>query len=155
MRNSFAAALTLLAKTDSRIHLVTGDVGGGLFDGFRAACPGRHIEFGIAEQSMVGFAAGMAIAGLRPVVYTITPFLIERAFEQIKLDINEQNVPVGIVGYSGYPTYGPSHNELDAETVMGLFQNIRSMFPKSAAEAGEMVLGVDFERPWFLALKKA
>ena len=155
MRYEFARALTALAKADPRIYLLTGDVGGALFDDFRKHCPGRHVEIGVAEQSMVGVAAGMAIAGLRPIVYTITPFLIERAFEQLKLDIHCQCVPVGLVGYSGYPTYGPSHIELDARKLMSLLPCIESLFPEQNGDVERMLNTLTFEHPWFLSLKKA
>lgn len=153
MRYEFARALTALAKADPRIYLLTGDVGGALFDEFRANCPGCHMEVGVAEQSMVGIAAGMAMTGLRPVVYTITPFLIERAFEQIKLDVHCQQVPVGLVGYSGYPTYGPSHIELDAPKLMALLPGIQSRFP-TGNDVTQMMNTLDFNRPWFLSLHK-
>ena len=56
--------------------------------------PKRFFNMGICEQSLIGVASGMALEGLKPWVYTITPFLIERPFEQIKLDIDQQNVNV-------------------------------------------------------------
>ena len=70
---------------------------------------------GICEQSIISVASGMALEGLQPWVYTITPFLIERPFEQIKLDIDHQNVNVNLVGYADYPTLGPTHTELNAK----------------------------------------
>jgi len=154
MRKQFAESIAALGLQDGRVHLITGDVGGAMFDTFRALCPRRHIEFGIAEQSMVGFAAGMAIAGLRPIVYTITPFLLERAFEQVKLDIDFQKLPVGLVGYADYPTYGPSHNELDALSMTGMFRNIQAKFPASVDGLIRAMKSIDYERPWFISLKK-
>ena len=155
MRKQFAISLTELAKADERVHLITGDVGGAMFDDFRKACPHRHIEFGVAEQSMIGFAAGMAIAELRPIVYTITPFMIERAFEQVKLDVDFQSLPVGLVGYADYPSYGPSHRELDALTTMGMFRNIQTFYPESVDDVVKVFKKMDHERPWFLRLKRA
>ena len=81
----------------------------------------------------------MAIEGLKPWVYTITPFLIERPFEQIKLDINQQNVNVNLVGFADYPTLGPSHAELNAKKTMNLFKNIKSFFPKNSLETEKVV----------------
>lgn len=155
MRYQFAKLITDIGISDKRVYLLTGDVGGAMFDDFRRQCPGRHIEIGIAEQSMVSIAAGMAMSGLRPVVYTITPFLIERAFEQIKLDVHIQNVPVGLVGYADYPTYGPSHAELDAPTLMSLVRNIQSFFPTCNEDVVSSMRSMDWARPWFLSLKKA
>ena len=81
----------------------------------------------------------MSLEGLKPWVYTITPFLIERPFEQIKLDINQQNVNVKLIGFADYPELGPTHAEIDAEKLMGLFNNIKSFFPKSSEETEEAV----------------
>ena len=81
----------------------------------------------------------MALEGLKPWVYTITPFLIERPFEQIKLDIDQQNVNVNLVGFADYPELGPTHSELDGEKLMMLFKNIKSFFPKNSQETEDYV----------------
>ena len=72
----------------------------------------------------------MALEGLKPWVYTITPFLIERPFEQVKLDIDQQNSNVKLVGFADYPTLGPTHSEIDGKALMKLFNNITSFFRK-------------------------
>ena len=74
--------------------MLVGDIGYGIFDEFRKNHPKKFFNLGICEQSLIGVAAGMALEGLKPWVYTITPFLIERPFEQIKLDVNEQKTNV-------------------------------------------------------------
>jgi len=102
--------------------LIVGDIGYGVFDDFRKENPRKFFNLGICEQSMISFASGMALEGLKPWVYTITPFLIERPFEQIKLDIDQQNVNVNLIGFADYPTLGPSHAELDGEKLMKLMQ---------------------------------
>ena len=60
----------------------------------------------------------MAIQGLKPWVYTITPFLIERPFEQVKLDIDQQNVNVNLVGFADYPHLGPTHSEINGKNYL-------------------------------------
>lgn len=73
MRNAFSDALVSAAKADPRVLLLTGDHGYALFDPFRKACPNQYINCGVAEQNMVGVAAGLAKAGFRPVVYGWPP----------------------------------------------------------------------------------
>ena len=126
MRRIFGKIVTELADRDEKIYVIVGDIGYRVFDEFREKHPDRFINMGICEQSMIGVSAGMALEGLNPWVYTITPFLIERPFEQVKLDIDQQNVNVKLVGFADYPTLGPSHTELDAEKLMSLFNNISS-----------------------------
>ena len=92
MRRKFGKIICNLAKKDSKIILLVGDIGYGIFDEFRQKYPSRFFNMGICEQSLIGAASGMALQGLKPWVYTITPFLIERPFEQIKLDIDQQKV---------------------------------------------------------------
>ena len=103
---------------------------------------------------MIGVCAGMALEGLKPWVYTITPFLIERPFEQVKLDIDQQNANVKLVGFADYPTLGPTHKELNAEKLMQLFSNITSYFPKDGDET-ESVIYEAYQKigPAFISLK--
>jgi transketolase len=154
MRRRFGRLITELADRDEKIYALVGDIGYRVFDGFRERHPKRFINMGICEQSMIGVAAGMAIEGLKPWVYTITPFLIERPFEQIKLDIDQQKVNVKLVGYADYPTLGPTHNELDAKKLMQLFRNIDSFFPTDGDETQSAVYQA-YEKtgPAFISLK--
>ncbi len=139
MRRTFGKVISELADKDEKIYVLVGDIGYRVFDEFREKHPDRFINMGICEQSMIGVSAGMALEGLKPWVYTITPFLIERPFEQIKLDIDQQNVNVKLVGFADYPSLGPSHTELNGKEMMKLFTNITSFFPKDGQETQKMV----------------
>ncbi len=155
MRKEFGRTILELARKDPKIFLLVSDIGYGIFDKFREEFPDRFINLGICEQSIIGIASGMAIEGLKPYIYTITPFLIERPFEQIKLDIDQQNVNVKLVGYSDYATQGPTHVELNAQVLMGLLTNVKSYFPKDSAETRQFLLeSYNSEAPAFLNLKK-
>ena len=97
MRNAFAKSITKLANKNKQLVLLSGDIGNRLFDEYKKKFPKRFYNCGIAEQNMVGLAAGLAIEGFIPVLYTITPFLTSRAFEQIRLDICYPKLKVIIV----------------------------------------------------------
>ena len=154
MRRRFGKVITELADRDENIIVLVGDIGYRVFDEFREKYPERFINLGICEQSMIGVSAGMALEGLKPWVYTITPFLIERPFEQVKLDIDQQNVNVKLVGFADYSTLGPTHAELNGEQLMQLFTNITSLFPKDGDETQSMVYeAYDNNGPAFISLK--
>ena len=109
---------------------------------------------GICEQSLISVAAGMSLEGLKPWVYTITPFLIERPFEQIKLDINQQKANVKLVGFADYPTLGPTHSELNARYMMRLFKNVKSFFPSNSNQTKKFTLKCSkINGPTFISLK--
>jgi len=155
MRYEFGKWIAEIAEKDDKVVLVVGDIGYRVFDEFRKKFPERFFNFGLCEQSIIGAAAGMALEGLKPYVYTITPFLIERPFEQIKLDIDQQNVNVKLVGYADYPTQGPTHAELDGPRLMALFKNIKSYFPKNSRETREALEETyKSNKPSFISLKK-
>ena len=138
MRRTFGKVISELADKDDKVYLLVGDIGYRIFDEFRGKHPDRFINMGICEQSTIGVSAGMALEGLKPWVYSITPFIIERPFEQVKLDIDQQNVNVKLVGFADYPTLGPTHSELDGKNLMRLFKNITSFFPKDGQETQTM-----------------
>lgn len=155
MRREFGKIITELAEKDKDIYLLTGDIGYKIFDEFREKFPDRFINIGIREQSMIGISSGLALEGLKPYVYTITPFLIERPFEQVKLDIDQQNVNVKLIGYADYPKLGQTHAEIDAKWLMSRFENIISYFPKNSQETRKAVLeSYNHRKPTFISLKK-
>lgn len=154
MRRAFGKYINDLAFKDKKVILIVGDIGFGIFDDFRKNHPRRFLNIGICEQSIIGLASGMALEGFKPYVYTITPFLIERPFEQIKLDIDQQNVNVKLVGFADYPTLGPTHKELNAKKMMKLFKNIKSYFPKNSNETYKILReSYNYKGPTFISLK--
>lgn len=154
MRRKFGEIIDKLAKKDKKVVLLVGDIGYGIFDDYRKNHKERFFNLGICEQSLIGVASGMAIQGLKPWVYTITPFLIERPFEQVKLDIDQQNVNVNLVGFADYPHLGPTHSEINGKKLSQLFKNIKSYFPKNSVETEKIVLKCHKNKgPNFISLK--
>ena len=154
MRKIFGRELLKYAELDAKLFLIVGDIGYGIFDDFRSKFPERFINMGICEQSMVGVAAGMALEGINPWVYTITPFLIERPFEQLKLDIAQQVANVKLVGYADYPSLGPTHSEVDAKGLMALLPGIKSHFPTTEKEViNSIATSYKSVGPHFISLK--
>jgi transketolase len=116
MRTAFSDALVRLAKADPKVLLLTGDHGYALFDQFRKLYPAQYINAGIAEQNMVGMAAGLARAGFRPIVYGLSAFVPVRVLEQIKLDIAHDQLPVILIGDGAgfvYSSLGTSHQSTE------------------------------------------
>ncbi|MGD1084868.1 MAG: hypothetical protein ABSA47_08990 [Verrucomicrobiota bacterium] len=152
MRFEFRDAIYNLARRDKRVLLLSGDIGGGLFLKYKADMPGQFYNIGICEQATVSIAAGLAMSGFRPVIYTITPFLLERAFEQVKIDVHLQRSPVGLVGHADM-SEGPTHFPLDAKILMGLCPNIRTLVPDTKAELRQFMESLNVDEPWCLCLR--
>ncbi len=154
MRRAFGRALMEIAEKDPSLICLTGDVEQEMAQ-FKDRYKDRFFNLGLTEQSMISISAGMTLEGLRPIVYSITPFLLERPFEQIKIDIDEQNLPVMLIGYADYPTHGPTHRPLNPEVLCSCFKNIKSYFPRSYEEAYENIMKVwESESPGFVSLKR-
>ena len=154
MRQIFGETMVELAAKDEKIHLITGDVEQEM-ETFKKRFPDRFHNLGLTEQTITGIGAGMAIEGLRPVIYSITPFVLERPFEQVKIDIDEQNLPVILIGYSDYPTHGPTHRPLNPERLVGVFRNIHSFFPNDGTQAKKAILDAYLMRvPSMIFLRK-
>lgn len=155
MRREFGRTIEELAEKDENIILIVGDIGYGIFDSFRKRFPNRFFNFGIREQCIVGMASGMALEGLKPYLFTITPFFSERALEQIKLDVNEQNANVKIVGYADYPHQGPTHAELDLTKTLSGLKNLVTYFPKNSLETRQVLIdSYIHQKPTFISLKQ-
>lgn len=139
MRRQFGKTIVTLAEKDDKIVLLTCDVHQEM-DEFKTRFPDRFYNFGLTEQSTMSIAAGMASEGLRPVFYTLTPFLLERPFEQIKLDVDEQNLPVILIGNDDYPSQGASHRALNAKGLVALLKNTKGYFPRNSFETEKAML---------------
>lgn len=112
MRQTFVDTVTAALDHDERLAVVTADISSGAFGKARADHPDRVINVGIREQAMIGVAGGLALTGMRPVVHSYTPFLVERPFEQIKLDLGHQDVGAVLVSIGGSyddPVWGRTH----------------------------------------------
>jgi transketolase len=97
MRTVFAQTATALLDEDPLTAVVLAEISADMFAKAMARHPDRVLNVGIREQLMVGVGGGLALAGMRPVVHTYAPFLIERAFEQVKLDLAHQDVHAVLV----------------------------------------------------------
>lgn len=99
MRETFADTVTDVMATDQRVTVVLADISADLFEPAARRFPERVINVGIREQLLVSLGAGLALTGLRPVLHTFASFLVERPFEQVKLDLGHQDVGAVLVSY--------------------------------------------------------
>jgi len=137
MRNALSDALVSMGKKDSNILLLTGDHGYALFDDFRRECPEQYINVGIAEQNMIGVAAGLARSGFRPIVYGLSAFIPIRVLEQIKLDVAHDHLPVIFIGDGAgfvYSHLGTSHQSTEDIACSRVIPNLSVYSPADRFE---------------------
>ena len=137
MRNTFAEHLLVRAKEDKSIILITGDLGYGVLDKFQKELPNQFINTGVAEQSMMSMAAGLASRGYRPFVYSIANFPTFRCLEQIRNDVCYMNNPVTIVSVGAGLSYGPlgyTHHAIEDLAVLRVFPNLKIYSPSGPSE---------------------
>ncbi len=158
MRNAFADEILKLALADERIVVLSGDIGNRLFDKFKAAMPERFHNCGVAEANMISFAAGLASSGLRPLCYTITPFVTTRCLEQIKLDVCYHEMPVTIVGTGSglsYAALGSTHHSFEDMAIMRTLPGMRVLAPADAVELRQLLRATfDQSAPTYLRIGK-
>ena len=137
MRDSFAREMTALAEQRTDVTLLSGDIGNRMFDRYKEVAPERFFNCGIAEANMMSLAAGMALSGLRPVIYTITPFTTTRCLEQIRVGVAYHQAPVVIVGTGSglsYAELGPTHHSLEDMAIMRTLPGLNVLAPADSAE---------------------
>ena len=137
MRGAFVSTTRALLRESSRVALLLGDIGVYAFRQELEEMPSRVFNIGILEQAMIGVSAGMAKAGLRPIVHSIAPFLIERALEQIKVDLAYQQLNATLVSVGAsfdYSKLGPTHHSPGDVLALLSVPGVELFLPGSSGE---------------------
>lgn len=159
MRTAFINQLIEEARHDERIFLVVGDLGYGVVEPFEREFPNRFLNAGIAEQNMIGVAAGLAMIGYQVYVYSIGNFPTLRCLEQIRNDVCYHDLDVKIVavgaGYA-YGSLGATHHATEDVGIMRALPNMTVMTPSDPLEAKMLTTyAASHHGPTYLRLGKA
>ena len=145
-------------KKNEDVHLITGDLGYGLWDEIRDDFPTRFHNVGSSEMVMMGMGIGLAMEGKIPYVYSITPFAIYRPFEMIRNYLDHEGIPVNIIGGGRDKEYGYlgfSHWSHDDKRIMGVFDNVKSYHPETDEElADSFKYTLQKRNPIYINLKR-
>ena len=137
MRRTSLDCIYELAKLDERVVFIGSDLGVGVLEEMKSEFPDRWYMEGVAEQHIVGMAAGLAMEGFVPYVNTIATFLTRRCFEQIVIDLSMHRLPVRLIGNGGggvYAPLGPTHQAIDDIAIMRVIPNMTIVVPCDADE---------------------
>jgi transketolase len=132
MRKEFAEKINRLFQANPDLVFLTGDLGYNALEEIQSNFPERFINAGVAEQNMVGVAAGLAYTGQPAFVYSIAPFAVYRALEQIRLDVCLHNQPVYVVGNGGgygYGIMGATHHAIEDLACLSSLPNMVCWVP--------------------------
>jgi transketolase len=137
MRTAFIETLVAEAANDPSLFLLNGDLGYSVLEAFAEKFPDRYVNVGVAEQNMIGVAAGLAMTGKNVFVYSIANFATLRCLEQIRNDVCYHNANVTVVGVGGglsYGTQGYTHHAVEDIAVTRALPNIAVLCPGDPAE---------------------
>lgn len=156
MRKEFSNAIEKLAVEDESIIFITGDLGYNALENLKEKMGNRFINAGVAEQNMIGVAAGFAHKGYKVFCYSIAPFIVYRCLEQFRNDVCFNNLPVFIVGNGGgygYGIMGSSHHTLEDIACLSSLQNANVWVPGFADEVESVIQKIVSEgKPAYLRL---
>lgn len=141
MRDAFFGALYDVAAADPAVVVLSNDFGAPSLDRFRADRQGQFVNAAISEQNMISMAAGMALAGRKPIVYSIASFLTLRALEQIKIDICAMGAKVMLLGVGSgyaYATDGPTHHATEDIAIMRALTGLTLWSPSEPGVAAAL-----------------
>ena len=158
MRNAFFETVTAIADRNPRVMLLSADLGYKLFDAFAARFPGRFLNMGVSEANMVSVAAGLALEGWRPIVYSIVPFATARCLEQIRDDVCAMDMPVVVTGVGGglaYGVNGPTHHGVDDLALMRALPGMTVVCPCDPRQVTQAITAlVERGGPAYLRLER-
>jgi transketolase len=143
MRNKFADKIFELGKINKNIAIVVADISpAGSIKKFSKDFSERFINCGVAEQSMIGISAGLALRGFRPFCYTIATFALYRPFEMVRIDLAYHNLPVTIIGMGSgliYSTLGGTHQSIEDISIACSIPNMNVICPADPFEMEKVV----------------
>ena len=158
MRNTFINSVIETCNNRDDIFILSGDAGLGVFDSYQVDFPDRFLNMGVAEQNMAGFAAGLAMAGFKPYMYNIIPFILYRCYEQVRNDICYQRLPVVLVGIGSGVTYAPAgmtHYSVEDIGLVQTLPNLKVFSPIDPVEARLVAqYSLDADSPVYVRLAK-
>lgn len=158
MRNNIIASVINEMEKDENIFFLTADMGINLVEKIEEKFPARYANVGIAEQNLVGVAAGLANLGYKPFLYTISNFIIHRCYEQIRNDIVLHKYPITLMGTStGYDNapLGPTHHAIDDWGALRNIPNIDIYCPSSIPYANSLIKKIlTNKRPAYIRIPK-
>ncbi len=137
MRQEFADTMLEVGRKDPNLVVLIGDISHFILQPFARACGGRFYNIGICEPTIVNMAAGLAKTGFFPVVHTITPFIVERSFEQIKIDFGYQKLGVNLITVGSafdYSSLGCTHHCYDDFALLKNIEGMQIIYPASPME---------------------
>ena len=156
MRKEFSAAIEKLALADESVVFITGDLGYNALENLQEKLGKRFINAGVAEQNMVGVAAGMAYRGYKVFCYSIAPFVVYRCLEQFRNDACLHNLPVFLVGNGGgygYGIMGSTHHAIEDLACLSSLQNVKTWIPAFSDEVEfSLTTILEEKRPAYLRL---
>jgi transketolase len=158
MRQTCLNTVYELAKKNKKIIFIGSDLGPGVLDSFKKKYPDRFFMEGVAEQSIIGLAAGMAFENFRPYVNTIATFITRRCFEQVVVDLCLHNLPVTLIGNGGglvYAPLGPTHQAIEDISIMRSIPNLTIISPSDAHEMKNLMLdSVNLKGPLYVRIAR-
>lgn len=158
MRESCLKMVYELAKTDERVVFIGSDLGVGVLAEFKRDIPSRFFMEGVAEQNLVGVAAGMAMEGRVVYLNTIATFLSRRCYEQVAVDLALHNLNVRLIANGGgvvYAPLGPTHLAIEDIAIMRALPNMTVVAPADAPEMVRfMKVSADHQGPIYIRVAK-
>lgn len=137
IRQQFADTMLAVGREDESLVVLVGDISHGILQPFAQACPGRYYNIGICEPATVSIAAGLSRVGFHPIYHTISPFIVERSFEQIKLDFCYHRLGGNLVTVGSafdYANLGCTHHSYGDFALLKTLQNVEIVYPGTALE---------------------
>jgi len=143
MRRAFVKSIGEIMQKDKKVVLMIGDIGAYLLREVTAKYPDRVFNMGASEAAMMSAASGMALDGWTPFVYTITPFITSRCYDQIRVGVGYHDTNVKIIGVGSgvsYAALGGTHHSLEDIAIMRAIPNMSVLVPSDSTETSEICL---------------